>query len=346
MCKSFGDVVAVRDVTLSVRQGEFFSLLGPSGCGKTTLLRTIAGIYPTDAGAIALDGREIGNEPMNRRGTALVFQNYALFPHLSVYDNIAFGLVMRKAAKPLIRSKVDAALELVRLPGFRDRFPRELSGGQQQRVALARALVIEPSLLLLDEPLSNLDAKLRETMRHEIRDIQRRIGITTILVTHDLQEAFAMSDRIAVMNGGRIEQIGTPREIYSRPSTRFTAEFAGHTNHLDLQVVEQADGTVTAVSPEGLRIRIASLDGVEAGHRIEVLLRPERVRVAAVASGLANSFAAVVKKTSYLGSSILYTLDVDGIRLVAQVGNTDDAAFEEGAQVTVEWNEHDVVAQR
>jgi len=342
--KSFGDVVAVQDVSLIVRNGEFFSLLGPSGCGKTTVLRTIAGIYRSDVGTIVLDGREIGNEPMNRRGTALVFQNYALFPHLSVYDNIAFGLVMRKEARQVIRSKVESALDLVRLPGYRDRYPRELSGGQQQRVALARALVIEPKLLLLDEPLSNLDAKLRETMRHEIRDIQKRIGITTILVTHDLQEAFAMSDRIAVMNGGRIEQIGTPREIYSRPSTRFTAEFAGQTNHLKVRVLEKAGGTVTGVTPEGLRIRIAGLEGVEAGREVVVLLRPERVRVIAEPSGLANSFAAMVKTTSYLGSSIVYALDVDGLGLIAQVGNTDDAAFEEGARVTVEWNEHDVVA--
>lgn len=342
--KSFGDVVAVNNVSLSVQNGEFFSLLGPSGCGKTTLLRTIAGIYQPNGGSISLNGREIGTEPMNRRNTALVFQNYALFPHLSVFDNIAFGLVMRKESKQAIRSRVDAVLELVRLPGYQKRYPRELSGGQQQRVALARALVIEPELLLLDEPLSNLDAKLRDTMRHEIRDIQRRVGITTILVTHDLQEAFAMSDRIAVMNGGRIEQVGTPRDIYARPHTRFTAEFAGQTNNFAARVVENAGGVVTARTEQGIDLRLTGLNGVAAGEAINVILRPERIRLAEAPTGLANSFPGTVRKATYLGSTVIYAVDVDDITLTAQVNNASDLFFDEGDRVQVEWSEHDVVA--
>jgi spermidine/putrescine ABC transporter ATP-binding subunit len=341
--KAFGEVAAVSDVSLSVKGGEFFSLLGPSGCGKTTLLRTIAGIYQPDTGTITLNGRAIGTEPMNRRNTALVFQNYALFPHLSVHDNIAFGLTMRKERKSQIGAKVDSVLDLVRLPGYQKRYPRELSGGQQQRVALARALVIEPELLLLDEPLSNLDAKLRETMRHEIREIQQRIGITTILVTHDLHEAFAMSDRIAVMNAGRIEQVGTPRDIYSRPHTRFTAEFAGPTNTVTMRVVENRDGVVKAVTPEGMELKASGLDGVRPDGEVAVILRPERIRVDAQPSGLANSFPATVTKTSYLGSTIIYVVDINGLALTAQCNNTDDFAFKEGDSVIVGWSEHDVI---
>jgi len=342
--KSFGDVTAVQDVTLSVQNGEFFSLLGPSGCGKTTLLRTIAGIYQPDSGSISLNGREIGLEPMNRRNTALVFQNYALFPHLTVFENIAFGLVMRKEAKAAIRGKVASALELVHMPGYEKRYPKELSGGQQQRVALARALVIEPDLLLLDEPLSNLDAKLRDTMRHEIRDIQRRVGITTILVTHDLQEAFAMSDRIAVMNAGRIEQVGTPRDIYSRPQTRFTAEFAGQTNNFAARVVNNSDGTVTASTEEGIDLRLTGLNGVKAGDAVNVILRPERIRLFQKPSGLANSFPGKVRKATYLGSTVIYDVEVKDVLLIAQTNNTSDTFFAEGDQVAVEWSEHDAVA--
>jgi spermidine/putrescine ABC transporter ATP-binding subunit len=344
LAKSFGDVAAVRDVSLTVNNGEFFSLLGPSGCGKTTLLRTIAGIYQPDGGSISLNGREIGAEPMNRRNTALVFQNYALFPHLTVHDNIAFGLVMRKEDRKTIATKVESALELVRLPGYQNRYPRELSGGQQQRVALARALVIEPDLLLLDEPLSNLDAKLRDTMRHEIRDIQKRIGITTILVTHDLQEAFAMSDRIAVMNGGRIEQVGTPREIYSQPATRFTAEFAGHTNNLSATITGSQDGLAQARTPQGLNLRLRGLNGVKPGEDVSVIVRPERIRILEKPSGLANSFPGTVRQATYLGSTIVYAVNVNDVLLTAQCNNTTDVTFGEGDRVQVEWSEHDAVA--
>ena len=342
--KTFGPVVAVDGVTLSVADGEFFSLLGPSGCGKTTLLRTIAGIYTPDGGQILLGGRDIASVPMNARNTALVFQNYALFPHLTVFENIAFGLRMRGARTQVIRERVDAALELVHLKGFASRYPRQLSGGQQQRVALARALIIEPEVLLLDEPLSNLDAKLRETMRTEIREIQRRVGITTILVTHDIHEAFAMSDRIAVMNAGRVEQIGTPRDIYSRPSTRFAAEFSGPSNHLEGQITETGDGTAVARTGTGLELRLGGLNGsLKSGQTIRLMLRPERIRLCSGEGTLANRFSGTVEKSTYLGSTIIYGIRVNDSVLMAQVNNTADRTFAEGDVVTVEWSEYDAV---
>ena len=217
--KRFGTVNAVDGVDLAVAKGEFFTLLGPSGCGKTTLLRVIAGIYPTDAGSVMLNGRDLTRVPMHRRNMAMVFQSYALFPHLNAFDNIAFGLRSRGVAKPEMARRVGEALAMVRLEALAARYPAQMSGGQQQRVALARALAVRPDLLLLDEPLSNLDARLRDEMRLEIRDLQRRLGITTILVTHDIGEAFTMSDRMGVMQDGRIVQTGRAAEIYHRPGS-------------------------------------------------------------------------------------------------------------------------------
>ena len=345
--KSFGAVVAVDGVNITVADGEFFSLLGPSGCGKTTLLRTIAGIYQPDSGTIRLKGRDIAAMPMNARNTALVFQNYALFPHLTVFENIAFGLKMRGTKRQAVRQKVEQALELVHLPSFGGRYPRQLSGGQQQRVALARALVVEPDLLLLDEPLSNLDAKLRETMRVEIREIQRRVGITTILVTHDIHEAFAMSDRIAVMNAGRVEQIGSPQDIYSRPSTRFTAEFSGPSNHLTGEIVSIGDGVATARTESGMQLRLGGMNGSAApGQNISLMLRPERIRVSVEGGTLANRFEGIIEKSTYLGSTIIYSVRVNDSVLVAQVNNTAERAFAAGDAVTVEWSEYDAVPSR
>lgn len=345
--KTFDSVAAVDGVTLTVRDGEFFSLLGPSGCGKTTLLRTVAGIYQPDAGDVILKGRDITKLPMNLRNTALVFQNYALFPHLNVFDNIAFGLTLRREKKNVIRDKVKGVLELVHMEEFGSRYPGQLSGGQQQRVALARALVIEPDLLLLDEPLSNLDAKLREAMRHEIRKIQERVGITTILVTHDIHEAFAMSDRIAVMNMGRIEQVGTPKEIYSHPSTRFTAEFSGQANYFVATITALEQGVAVAETDAGLMLCVSvSNAATRVGDTVSLMLRPECVRVVEPGQGgLANRFEGVIEEVTYLGGTTVYHMRVGASVLIARVNNTSDPGFDAGQSVTIEWSEGDAVAQ-
>ncbi|RMF80390.1 MAG: ABC transporter ATP-binding protein, partial [Chloroflexi bacterium] len=231
-----GEVKAVNNVSLSINEGEFVTLLGPSGCGKTTTLRLVAGFeLPTD-GRIVLDGVNIANQPPDKRDMAMVFQSYALFPHMSVFDNVSYGLKVRRMSGATIKKKVDAVLELVGLTGLGDRQPNQLSGGQQQRVALARALVVEPRVLLFDEPLSNLDAKLRVQMRSEIRQLQRRLNITSVYVTHDQVEAMALSDRIVIMNAGRIEQIGVPSQIYRYPQTRFVADFIGRANFVETEI--------------------------------------------------------------------------------------------------------------
>ena len=246
--KRFGPLRAVDDVSLTIGEGDFFTLLGPSGCGKTTLLRTIAGFYHPDAGEIRFGERLVNHIPAHRRETGMVFQNYALFPHLSVFDNIAYGLRARKVPKPEIAERIGRIIKSVQLEGLERRAPSKLSGGQQQRVALARALVISPQILLMDEPLSNLDAKLRVSMREEIRRIQKELGITTIYVTHDQEEAMAVSDRIAILNRGRLEQVGAPAEIYYRPESRFTAEFMGSSNIIEMDVTgyDEADARIAA----------------------------------------------------------------------------------------------------
>src|SRR5437762_4676662 len=245
LTRRYSAEVTVGPISFEVRAGEFFSLLGPSGCGKTTTLRCIAGFESLDAGAIRLNGERLDDRPPHRRDVGLVFQNYALFPHLTVFDNVAFGLRLRKVDKAAIERRVGQMLDLVDLPSLGARYPAQLSGGQQQRVAIARSLVLEPSLLLFDEPLSNLDLKLRIQMRYELRLLQRRLGKTAVYVTHDQTEALALSDRIAVLSHGRIEQIGTPAEIYERPATTFVAEFIGSSNLFPARVVGyDAPGTI------------------------------------------------------------------------------------------------------
>ncbi|WP_340108255.1 ABC transporter ATP-binding protein [Pikeienuella sp. HZG-20] len=347
LSKTFGGVEALKNINLEVRDGEFFSLLGPSGCGKTTLLRSIAGIYEPDSGEITLNGRGLCGRAMSERNTALVFQNYALFPHLSVFENVSFGLKMRRQKTAEIARRVGEAIELVHLTGFEDRYPGQLSGGQQQRVALARALVVEPDLLLLDEPLSNLDAKLRETMRHEVREIQKSVGITTILVTHDIQEAFAMSDRIAVMSAGRIEQIGAPEEIYSSPKTMFAAEFTGQINHFPGRVIEMNGGLATLETTDGLRIRFRPTAGeTSQGENATLMIRPERVRVDVADDELSNRFEAKVESVTYLGSTITYQLRINGIQLSAHAPNIGRSAPAVGEPIFVGWDEHDTFFQR
>lgn len=274
--RTFGSVRAVAGVSIDIRPGELFTLLGPSGCGKTTLLRMVAGFCDLDEGSIHFGERRIDTLPPHRRNTGMVFQNYAIFPNLSVAGNVAYGLKARGVAGAETRGRVERALELVHLGGYGERQPFQLSGGQLQRVALARSLVIEPDVLLLDEPLSNLDAQLRLDMRREIRTLQQKLGITAIYVTHDQEEALAISDRIAVMRAGRLEQVGAPAEIYRTPATPFVAEFLGATN-LVTGTVERHDGAHLLVTALGRRFRVPAIDAA-AGSTVSFSLRPEALQ--------------------------------------------------------------------
>jgi len=307
LTKRFSPQVTVGPLSFEVQEGEFFSLLGPSGCGKTTTLRCIGGFESLTEGSIALDGRRLHDRPPHKRDVGLVFQNYALFPHLTVFDNIAFGLRLRKVDRADIERRVAQMLELVDLPQVAGRYPAQLSGGQQQRVAIARSLVLEPSLLLFDEPLSNLDFKLRIQMRYELRDLQRRLGTTAVYVTHDQTEALALSDRIAVLSQGRIEQIGPPGEIYERPASAFVADFIGSSNLVAARVGRAGEDGHTAVeTEEGLALAIPRI-GDAAGTAVTLLLRPERFQMATGHDGEAsavNRFAARVRDVTYLGEDL------------------------------------------
>ena len=275
--KRFGSVVAVDRVSVSVTDGELFTLLGPSGCGKTTTLRIIAGFEYPDEGRVFFDEVDVTFRKPYERGTAMVFQNYALWPHMTVFDNVAYGLKIRKLPKGEVRSRVRKVLELVGLEGFEGRYPHQLSGGQQQRVALARALVVEPKVLLMDEPLSNLDAKLRLRMREEIRRLQKKLGITTIYVTHDQEEAMSLSDRIGVMNEGKILQVGTPKDVYMHPTNLFVATFIGRSTALMGRVEDVGGGRVVLSVEEGVRLkgRVASGYSISVGDEAVAIMRPE-----------------------------------------------------------------------
>ncbi|MFM2105995.1 MAG: hypothetical protein RL338_1027 [Chloroflexota bacterium] len=298
--KEFGAFTAVERFDLEAERGEFISFLGPSGCGKTTTLRMIAGFEAPTAGRILLDGAEITSVPANRRNVGMVFQSYALFPNMTVAENIAFGLKVRRRPKDEIRRKVDELLGLIHLGGKGGKYPYELSGGMQQRVALARALAIEPGILLLDEPLSALDAKIRVALRQEIRSIQRQLGITTVYVTHDQEEALSLSDRVVVMSEGRIEQIGTPFEVYNFPTTGFVAKFVGTLNVVEATVVDAAAGVVSAV---GQQLRAAGpIAGAAAGSPVSVALRPERVVLGD--GGGPNRLTGTIRDVMFLGSVV------------------------------------------
>jgi putative spermidine/putrescine transport system ATP-binding protein len=298
--KRFGEVAAVENFNLAAERGEFVSFLGPSGCGKTTTLRMIAGFEQPTEGTIVVDGRDITHRPPNRRNVGMVFQSYALFPNMSVADNIGFGLKVRKTPKSQVRKKVDDLLGIINLPDKGGRYPYQLSGGQQQRVALARALAIEPQVLLLDEPLSALDAKIRIVLRKEIRTIQRQLGITTVYVTHDQEEALSLSDRVVVMSEGRIEQIGTPADIYNFPATPFVASFVGTLNLLAAKVVDAAG---RRVSIDGQEIRAARpINEAGTGGIVTVALRPESIELGE--GGGTNRLRGVVEDVSFLGSIV------------------------------------------
>ena len=298
--KRFGEVAAVADFNLKAERGEFVSFLGPSGCGKTTTLRMIAGFEQPTGGTIVLDGVDITNRPPNKRNVGMVFQSYALFPNMTVADNIGFGLNVRKRPSAEVKKRVGELLELINLPDKGGRFPYQLSGGQQQRIALARALAFEPSVLLLDEPLSALDAKIRVALRLEIRQIQRRLGITTVYVTHDQEEALSLSDRVVVMSEGRMEQVGTPFEIYNFPTTPFVASFVGTLNILPASVVDAGRGELTVV---GQQVRIAKRFDGSAGKAVSIALRPEMVSLGTGGEGM-NNVSGRVTDVSFLGSIV------------------------------------------
>ena len=301
--KVFGKLRAVDDVSLVIEDGSFFTLLGPSGCGKTTLLRVIAGFYASDRGEVYFGDRLMNAVPPHRRETGMVFQNYALFPHLNVYENIAYGLKVRKIASQERDARIQDVIHSVRLEGLEKRFPSQLSGGQQQRVALARALVISPQILLMDEPLSNLDAKLRVAMREEIRRIQKKLRITTIYVTHDQEEAMAVSDRIAILNMGKLEQMGTPDEIYFHPCSRFAAEFMGGSNILELKVLGYDDASLrlrTETGGETLTLRVPR----PKCERVFLSVRPEWVCIMEGAGE--DIMEGTVESTTFLGALVRY----------------------------------------
>ncbi|MDR7419894.1 MAG: ABC transporter ATP-binding protein [Armatimonadota bacterium] len=309
--KRFGHVTAVERLSLEVRRGEFLTLLGPSGCGKTTTLNMVAGFLDPDEGAIVLRGRPVTFLPPYERDTGMVFQNYALFPHMTVYENVAFGLRMRRVRDADVRRRVHQALDQVHLAGLGDRYPRQLSGGQQQRVALARAIVTEPAVLLLDEPLSNLDLKLREAMRLELKALQHRLGLTTVYVTHDQSEALVMSDRVVVMHRGRVEQVGSPLDIYERPATPFVADFIGTMNTLPVAPVSAVgeDG-FHVVTSGGARLRLPGL--ARDGARLLVAIRPEKCRLSRERPAADNAIPATVADVVYLGTTLRYQVTLQG----------------------------------
>ena len=342
--KRFGVHHAVRDVTIRVRAGEFLTLLGPSGCGKTTLLRMVAGFETPSEGEIRIAGRRMNEVPPYERPIGIVFQNLALFPHLSVGENLAYGLRIRRLARAEIHRQIAEVLALVDLTGLEDRRVQELSGGQRQRVALARALAIRPKVLLLDEPLGALDLKLRRQLQQELKRIQQRVGTTFVFVTHDQEEALTMSDRIAVMQGGLVEQLGTPEDVYARPRTPFVAQFVGDTNFLT--------GRVVAGGPGGIQVRLDRLERVVAasspgpsghhvpeGTRVGLSIRPEHLVVAGPQGGLALTFEGTVVERSYIGASTRYTLEADGESYVAVMADSDTgvAALQPGQRTVFGW---------
>jgi spermidine/putrescine transport system ATP-binding protein len=348
--KRFGSVTAVDDVTLGVRRGEFLTLLGPSGCGKTTLLRMIAGFESPDAGRVILGERDVTDLPPYRRDVTTVFQHYALFPHLNVFDNVAFGLERRRIATDEIKRRAVQSLEMVRLSGMEYRRTNELSGGQQQRVALARALVLEPKVLLLDEPLAALDLKLRKQMQLELKGLQRRLGISFVYVTHDQEEALTMSDRVVVMNAGKIEQLGRAEEIYERPLTEFVAGFIGISNIIE--------GTVESSSDEVLLINLCGVvitahgNGASRGERVRVMVRPEKIRLSLNGSSgaIEGAIEGEIESAIYLGDSTQWRIVLEGGQTITALEQNREPfrSYENraGQKVSVSWEPGSAVVLR
>ena len=340
--KRFGSVGAVDDVSIQIREGEFFSLLGPSGCGKTTTLRMVAGFELPDAGRILLQGDDVTTVPANKRPVNMVFQQYALFPHMTVYDNVAFGLKVKGVPRRDHVGRINEILRIVSLEGLDKRRPRQLSGGQQQRVALARALVNSPAALLLDEPLGALDVKLRKQMQLQLKAIQHDVGTTFVYVTHDQEEALAMSDRIAVMNGGKVEQIGSPREIYDQPRTAFVADFIGSLNAFDVRIDELVGEHAVMRLGEGERVVAGLGADRRPGETVRVAVRPERVRIAAAGATQHDGGSRVggtVVEVVFLGMYTQFHVDTGVGRLVShRLADELDTSYETGSTVTLSWD--------
>ncbi|MBE9205742.1 ABC transporter ATP-binding protein [Nostoc sp. LEGE 06077] len=346
--KFFKQEPAVHGIDLDVRKGEFFSILGPSGCGKTTTLRLIAGFETADAGKVLIQGQPMTNVPPYRRPVNTVFQSYALFNHLNVWDNIAFGLQLKKLRKSEIESRVTEALKLVKMESLRSRFPSQLSGGQQQRVALARALVNHPTVLLLDEPLGALDLKLRKEMQVELSNLHKKLGLTFILVTHDQEEALSLSDRIAVMNQGKIEQIGTPSEIYEHPQTAFVADFIGDTNLFSGEIAAVEADCIQVVTKTGLQIIVTRYEDTptELSQSVVVSVRPEKIQLSLYPPNLpSNSFEGRLVNVMYLGTHVTYVVELtNGINISVLQPNTFGNLPDRDTPIYVLWAESDCLA--
>ncbi len=340
--KAFGTTLAVNDVSLTIESGELFFLLGPSGCGKSTLLRVLAGFYKPDAGQLYFDDMDMNKVPPHQRNTGMVFQNYALWPHMSVAENIEYGLRLRKLSKSTRTEKITNALEMVQMVEYRDRPVNTLSGGQQQRIALARALVIEPSVLLLDEPLSNLDAALRQNLRDEIKEIHSRTLITTIYVTHDQIEAISMADRMAIMNDGVFIQVGTPREIYQYPADPFVASFVGETNFISGNIIDKVDGKATIETPVGILHTENVYHEFTPGQEVSCSIRPETIQLNGNSSS--NQLTATVRAVTYLGSVEEYDLNVaDTLKLKAIIHNPSIDTNKPGDTVRISMSPQAIV---
>ena len=339
--KTFGKVVAVEDASLTVGAGEFLTLLGPSGSGKTTTLMMVAGLEAPDRGRVLLDEQDITDTPTHRRQIGVAFQNYALFPHMTVFDNVAFALKMRDLPRREIARRTTEALELVQLTGFEARYPRQLSGGQQQRVALARAVVFRPSLLLLDEPLGSLDRLLRERMQLELRRIHEHLRTTMIYVTHDQEEALVLSDRVAVMNDGRVEQLGSPQEIYERPRTRFVAEFIGESNFVRADVTGIVDGLATCHVGRSV-VQAAVSPVIRPGRQVDLAIRPEKIAVAPPQTGSTRGMRGLVEDRIFVGQTLKLIVRLETREQLIVRHRTGSEWPRKGEQVELAWEPEDV----
>ncbi|MFC5447015.1 ABC transporter ATP-binding protein [Paenibacillus aestuarii] len=344
--KRFGSNVVVDNFNLQIEQGECISFLGPSGCGKTTTLNMIAGFLEPDQGELIIKGKRMNGVPSNKRDLGMVFQTYSLFPHMTIFENVAYGLKLRKIAKDEIRRRVSQVLELVKLPHVADRYPKQLSGGQRQRIAIARALVTEPTLLLLDEPLSNLDAKLREELRDEMKRLQQEIGVTTIFVTHDQEEALYLSNRIVVLDHGKVEQIGNPWDIYNRPASEFVHTFIGKSNRMTGIVAQVREQDISLRTDAEFALTALRRERVFAeGEHVSIYVRPEKINLyteAREANG-SNVIQGVVKLTSFLGAYTDYEVDIGHTSLTVRIQSAQQQMqLSYGQTVFVEWKPEDV----